>query len=154
MKDQPQSKISIIGWREWVALPDLAIARIKAKVDTGARSSSVHATQIEEFEQDGEAFVRFRIHPYHRSPEKFVETSSKVIDFRTVKSSSGDATNRPVISTKVLLLGRVFQVELTLADRQEMGFRMLLGREALRGKFLVDSGNSYFSGKPKRKRSS
>lgn len=146
------SNLSIIGWREWVGLPDLCSKRIKAKVDTGARSSSLHATNIQEFEKDGVAFVRFRIHPYHRNPAKHVSAESKVMDFRMVKSSSGKATNRPVILAYVTLLGESWPVELTLANRNEMGFRMLLGREAFRNRFLVDSSKSYYGGRPKRKK--
>ncbi len=145
-------KLPVIGWREWVKLPDFEIPRIKAKVDTGARSSSLHASDIEEFEKHGVTYVRFRIHPYHRTPERFVESEAKVIDFRKIRSSSGAVSNRPVIMTPIVLLDKVWEVELTLAGREEMGFRMLLGREAFRGKFLVDSGKSYYNGKPKRKR--
>ncbi len=152
MSNETPIKLPIIGWREWVKLPDFDVPRIKAKVDTGARSSSLHASDIEEFERKGQIFVRFKIHPYHNKPDKFVQAESKVIDFRKVKSSSGDTTNRPVISTTVVMLGQAWPVELTLANRGQMGFRMLLGREAFRGKFLVDSGASYYGGKPKRKR--
>ena len=147
MKVDKATKLPIIGWREWVELPDLGIRRIKAKVDTGARSSSVHASEIEEIERDGLHFVRFKIHPFHRQPDQKVEAEAKVLDFREVKSSSGNSTNRPVILTNVALLGLNWPVELTLADRSEMGFRMLLGREAIRGKFLVDGGRSYFGGR-------
>lgn len=142
----------MIGWREWVGLPDLGIERIKAKVDSGARSSSLHASEVEEFEDQGLMFARFKIHPFHRSPDRFVNAEAQVIDFRQVRSSSGATTNRPVIQTNVVLLGESWSVELTLADRTEMGFRMLLGREAFRGKFLVDGGKSYYGGKPKRKK--
>ena len=127
-----------------MGLPDFDIQRIKAKVDTGARSSSLHASSIQEFEKDGIIFVRFKIHSQHRKPSKTVDAEAKVIEFRTVKSSSGEATNRPVILTNVSLLGRIWPVELTLANRDEMGFRMLLGREAFRGKFLIDAGKSYY----------
>jgi len=149
-----QTNLPIIGWREWVGLPDLGIKRIKAKVDTGARSSSLHATDVEEFELDGLPFARFKIHPYHRFPERFVSVQAKIEEFRLVKSSSGKTTNRPVISSTVCLLGQVWPVELTLANRSEMGFRMLLGREAFRGKFIVDAGRSFYGGKPKLKKKS
>ncbi len=149
-----QSNLPIIGWREWVGLPDLGIKRIKAKVDTGARSSSLHATEIEEFELNGLPYARFKIHPYHRFPERFVSAEARIEEFRMVRSSSGKSTNRPVISSAVSLLGEVWPVELTLANRSEMGFRMLLGREAFRGKFIVDAGRSFYGGKPKRKKKS
>ena len=152
MNKNTETNLQTIGWREWVGLPDLKIRRIKAKVDTGARSSSLHASDVQEFEKEELVFVRFKIHPFHRHPEKFVLAETKVIDFRLVKSSSGKATNRPVIRTNVSWKGESWPVELTLADRSEMGFRMLLGREAFRGKFLVDAGKSYYGGKPKRKK--
>ena len=144
----------IIGWREWVGLPDLAIPKIKVKVDTGARSSSLHAYDLEEFHHDGEKFVRFKVHPVQRKKDEVVETEAQVLEYRSVRSSSGKASMRPVIITNVALLGQTWPVELTLANRDEMGFRMLLGREAFRGRFLVDAGKSYYGGKPKRKKKS
>jgi hypothetical protein len=149
-----QSNLPIIGWREWVGLPELGIERIKAKVDTGARSSSLHATGVEVFQLDGLPHARFKMHPYHRFPERFVSVQARIEEFRMVRSSSGKSTNRPVISSLVSLLGEVWPVELTLANRAEMGFRMLLGREAFRGKFIVDAGSSFYGGKPKRKKKS
>lgn len=151
--DNPSSsELPTIGWREWVRLPELLSRRIKAKVDTGARSSSLHASEIEPFEKDGETFVRFKIHPNHGRPKKSVDGEAKVIEFREVKSSSGATSMRPVIQTKIILLGETWPLEVTLADRDAMGFRMLLGREAIRGRFLVHAGQSYFGGKPRRKK--
>lgn len=147
-KRKPQSLV--IGWREWVALPDLGITSIKAKVDTGARSSSLHAFDVEPFVKGGEDWVRFRVHPAQRNTKKTVKTEAKVLEMRSVRSSSGKASIRPVIVTNVTLLDETWPVELTLANRDEMGFRMLLGREAFRKKFLVDAGNSFYGGKPKR----
>lgn len=144
--------LSVIGWREWISLPDVGIKRIKAKVDTGARSSSLHAYDLEEFEREGETMVRFKVHPIQRKVRRIIETEAKVMDHRSVRSSSGKATVRPVIVTNVSLLGHIWPVELTLANRDEMGFRMLLGREAFRGRFLVDAGKSYYGGKPKRRK--
>ena len=141
----------IIGWREWVSIPDLGIPRVKAKVDSGARSSSLHASDIEEFEKDGIMYVRFNVHPKQKKPDFCHSAQAKVIDIREVKSSSGKSTTRTVISTNIRLLDQIVAVELTLADRSEMGFRMLLGREAFRGRFIVDAGNSFYGGKPKRK---
>jgi len=144
--------LPVIGWREWVGLPELGIKRIKAKVDTGARSSSLHAFDVQEFERDGDKWVRFKIHPKQRTNDKVVEAEAKVLEFRPVRSSSGKATVRPVIITNVQVLDVTVPVELTLANRDEMGFRMLLGREAFRRRFLVDAGKSYFGGRPKRKK--
>ncbi len=142
--------LPVIGWREWVGLPGLGIDMIKAKVDTGARSSSLHAVNLKIFELDGEKWARFTIHPEQRTTKKSLEVEAKVFDFRSVRSSSGVAFIRPVIITDVVLLGITWPVELTLANRDDMGFRMLLGREAFRKRFLVDAGRSYFSIKPKR----
>ncbi len=151
MKDEP-SGLPRIGWREYVSLPDLKIPAIKAKVDTGARSSSLHAFEMELYRKEGMDYVRFKIHPVQRNDEVVVEVETPVFDIRRVRSSSGESTVRPVIVTLVELLGVVWPIELTLANRDQMGFRMLLGREAMRGRMLVDPGRSYFGGKPKRKR--
>ena len=147
-----KATLNTIGWREWVGLPALGIKTIKAKVDTGARSSSLHAFDLEEFERDGSRFVRFAVHPVQRTTDEVVKTEAKVLEFRSVRSSSGKASLRPVIVTDVTLLGHTWSIELTLANRDEMGFRMLLGREAFRGRFLVDGGRSYYGGKPKRRK--
>lgn len=142
----------MIGWREWIGLPDLGIKMIKVKVDTGARSSSLHAFNQRVFEQDGVQWVRFQVHPVQRKSDKTVEVQAEIVEFRSVRSSSGKTSMRPVILTNVTLLGFTWPVELTLARRDEMGFRMLLGREAFRGRFLVNAGKSFYNGKPKRKR--
>ncbi|NNK48333.1 MAG: ATP-dependent zinc protease [Gemmatimonadetes bacterium] len=146
--------LPVIGWREWVGLPDFGIERIKAKVDTGARSSSLHAFDLQEFEQAGAKWVRFQVHPVQRSRDRTVEVEAEVLEHRSVRSSSGRASLRPVIVTDVRLMGITWPVELTLASRDEMGFRMLLGREAFRRRFLVDAGRSYCGGKPKRRKKS
>lgn len=143
------SELPVIGWREWVGLPDLGIKAIKVKVDTGARSSSLHASKLQEFERDGAKWVRFHVHPEQRKSAKSVEVEAMVLDFRSVRSSSGKAEIRPVIVTNIELFGITWSVELTLASRDQMGFRMLLGRQAFRGRFLVDAGKSYYAGKPK-----
>ncbi len=139
-----------LGWREWVALPAFGVKHVKAKVDTGARTSSLHAFDISFFERDGERWVRFEIHPWQRSTEDAETVEAKVIEVRHVKSSSGTVDERPVIATDIVLAGVEFETELTLTNRDEMGFRMLIGRQALRRRFLVDSGASYLGGKPKK----
>ncbi|MFT5698526.1 MAG: hypothetical protein ACI8ZB_001381 [Desulforhopalus sp.] len=144
--------LPVVGWREWVALPDLGIKTIKVKVDSGARSSSLHAFDLETFQRDGVQWVRFTVQPVQRSHDKTVVVEAIVLEFRSVRSSSGVAKKRPVIMTNIELLGEKWPVELTLASRDEMGFRMLLGREAFRGRFLVDGGKSYYGGRPKRKK--
>jgi hypothetical protein len=144
---RPTDHRPVIGWREWVGLPGLGIDRIKAKVDTGARSSSLHAFDIQPFERGGRQFVRFRIHPVQRNTKATQVAEAEVIDFRPVKSSTGHITRRPVVMTDVILMGQRWPIELTLASRDKMGFRMLLGREALRGRFVVDAGGSYYDGR-------
>lgn len=145
------NQLPIIGWREWVKLPELGLRFVKAKVDTGAASSCLHAVDIEEFERDGQAWVRFATHPIQRNRAKVAYAEAPVIEFRSVRSSSGEASLRPVIQTDVVLLEQRWPIELTLANRDEMGFRMLLGREAIRGRFLVDAGAAYQSERPKRR---
>ena len=149
---EPNDKLPIIGWREWIELPELGIARIKAKVDSGARSSSIHAFDIESLERDGKEFVRFKVNPKQRNSSAVVEAEAPILEYRKVRSSSGKATMRPVIITQIKLVGITWPIELTLANRDQMGFRMLLGREAFRHRFLVDAGNSFFGGRPKRKK--
>ncbi|QNN22155.1 ATP-dependent zinc protease [Planctomycetales bacterium ZRK34] len=140
---------TMIGWREWVSLPQLGISEIKAKIDTGARTSALHAWDIEHFQRDGVRMVRFKVHPIQRDTRQTVITEAPLIEHRHVRSSSGDASRRPVIMTQIQLMGRTFDIELTLTNRDAMGFRMLLGRQALRGRgrFTIDPGRSYLAGK-------
>ena len=137
----------IIGWREWVRLPDLNISCVKAKIDTGARTSSLHAFDIETFEKHGVDWVRFKVHPEQKNNDFYVISEAQLHEYRDIKSSSGHQTRRPVIVTNVEILGEFWPIELTLANRDEMGFRMLLGREGIRGRMLVDPGKSYYSEK-------
>lgn len=141
----------IIGWREWLTLPGLGIDWVKAKVDTGARSSALHAVKIQRFERDGELWVRFHVHPQQRRSTQTVICQARVHDERQVRSSAGHAQHRVVIREKVALLGETFFIDLTLTNRDAMGFRMLLGREAVRRRFLVDPGSSYLAGRPRSK---
>ncbi|HUG91827.1 MAG TPA: RimK/LysX family protein, partial [Planctomycetaceae bacterium] len=142
----------VVGWREWVALPELGIAATKAKIDTGARSSALHAFDVTLFQRRGRTLVRFSVHPIQRRAEPSVTAEAEVLEFRRVKSSGGHVTLRPVIVTEVELLGRRWPIELTLANRDSMGFRMLLGREAVRRRFLIDPGRSYLGGDRGRRR--
>jgi len=142
-----RADLPIIGWREWVALPALGIPRIKAKVDTGARSSALHAFDLERYrDEEGREMIRFQAHPIQRSGERAVEVVVELADRRRVRSSSGEATLRPVVVTDLELMGRRFPVEITLVRRDLMGFRMLLGRQAIRRRFLVDPGASFRGG--------
>lgn len=135
--------LPIIGWRERVSLPDLSVSSIKAKIDTGARSSAIHAFDIELFKREGKEFVRFKVHPSQRSRKKVVLAEAKLLDMRKVRNSGGKAEMRPVVETIVSTINHQWPIELTLTNRDVMGFRMLLGRQAVRKRFLVDPGQSY-----------
>ncbi len=137
----------IVGWREYLDLPDLGLTRIKAKVDTGARTSTLHALDIEHFREDGRERVRFLVHPQHRADELEVICTADVVDRRGVRSSIGHRQHRVVIETTLALSAElVWPIEVTLTSRSDMRFRMLLGRTALRGHMLVDPGRSYLTG--------
>lgn len=142
-KKKLHGETPIIGWQEWVCLPDLKIDAIKAKIDTGARTSALHAFKIHPFSDGGLAYVRFAVHPVqrHRIPE--IECVARVVDERIVTSSNGQKQKRFVIQTPITIGQMVWEIELTLTNRDEMGFRMLLGREALRKRFFVNPGRSF-----------
>src|SRR4051794_14110479 len=139
---------SVAGWREWVSMPELGVEWIKAKLDTGARTSALHAFDLEEFERDGEAWVRFEVHPWQRSAADAVRVEVPVHDRRTVRSSSGHSQDRVVVLLGLRLLDRVVPAEVTLTRRDEMGFRMLIGREVLQQGYVVDVSSSYRGGRP------
>jgi hypothetical protein len=138
----------VIGWREWVTLPDLAVPRIKVKVDTGARSSSLHAFDLVWEERGDESWVRFNVHPRQRKRRPAITAEARVVDRRVVRNPGGRTETRPVIVTMVAWGGHEWPVELNLTSRDEMGFRMLLGRQAVRGRFVVDPGRSFLGGRP------
>jgi hypothetical protein len=142
--------LATAGWREWVSLPEAGVPWIKAKLDTGARSSALHAFDIKEFEHEGQAWVRFSIHPWQRSVEDAVDVECRILDKREVRSSSGHAAERYVVAMDIELCGRVVTAEVTLSRRDAMGFRMLIGRQALRHRFVIDPARSYIGGEPKR----
>jgi len=137
----------ILGWREWVALPELGLPAIKAKVDTGALTSALHAFLIEPYSRDGRDMVRFLIHPVQRNLDFSVECHCPVYDFREVADSGGHREMRYVIQSKISLAGACWPIELTLTNRDTMRFRMLLGRRAMIDRFVVDPAASYVSGK-------
>jgi len=139
---------TVIGWREWVSLPDCDVPWVKAKIDTGARSSAIHAFDIVEVERGGEPWVRYSVHPWQASGEDATTVESKVLDRRLVRSSSGHSDERYVVEMVVGLAGQRVTTEMTLSRRDQMGFRMLIGREALRQGFLVDPRRSYLGGRP------
>ncbi|MCE4025146.1 RimK/LysX family protein [Microbacterium sp. Au-Mic1] len=129
-----------------MSLPDVGIPWIKAKVDTGARSSSLHAQHIREFERDGVPWVRFDVRPWQGAHE-LVPVELPVFDRRDVRSSSGHAQSRLVVLLDMVLVGRRVTAEVTLSNRSEMGFRMLIGREALRQGFTIEPARSFLGGK-------
>lgn len=137
-----------VGWREWIALPDWQVPWIKAKVDTGARTSALHAFDIHTIDRDDGPWARFAIHPWQDSSEDEVVIEAPLAGSRQVRSSSGAARVRPVVVTTIALGGRTVPIEITLTRRDEMGFRMLIGRQALRRAFVVDPARSYVGGRP------
>lgn len=138
----------VIGWREWISLPDLGVAEIKAKIDTGARSSALHAYGVERFRRRGKELVRFAVHPIQRDDEHVVLAEAEFVEERSVRDSGGHVERRPVIRTTARLSGRLWKIDVTLTNRDEMGFRMLLGRRALVRRFLVDPARSFLAGRP------
>jgi len=128
----------LIGWREWVALPDLGIPGIKAKVDTGAKTSTLHAFDIVPFEKDGRPCVSFNVHPLQQKKSPAITCTAPLVGKRKITNSDGQSQMRYVVNTKVLIAGKSWDIELTLNNRDSMKFRMLLGRDALKGRLIVD----------------
>jgi hypothetical protein len=142
-----RSPETAIGWREWVCLPALGIDRIKCKVDTGARTSSLHAYYIETFRRSGRDYVRFGLHPIQRRRDVATTCVAEVSDRRIVADSGGHREQRYVIVSDIEIGPRRFPIELTLTDRDTMLFRMLLGRTAIQGRYVVDPSGSYLTGR-------
>lgn len=133
----------IIGWREWLSLPDLGVTEIKAKVDTGARTSALHAIDIEYIQVKQEEWVRFQIQPTQHSHLPTVVTQAKLKGFREIKSSNGSIEKRPIISTSLSLGSETWISDMSLTSRDSMGFRMLLGRQSVPTGFLVNPSKSF-----------
>ena len=139
-----------IGWREWVQMPEFGVTEIKAKVDTGADNSSLHAFNIVRSERDGVPYVSFEIHPRQRKHHPSIVCEAEVVKERKVRNPGGRTEMRPVIRTRLKVAGREFEALINLTTRDEMTFRMLLGRRSIRTEFLVDPGHSYLGGRPAR----
>jgi hypothetical protein len=145
------SELIVLGWREWLALPQFAIAAIKAKVDSGARTSALHVESLEEHERDGQRWLRFTVLTGRRGAEPVV-CEAPALDRRAVSDSGGHVTLRWFINAEFELAGRRWVSEINLTSRRDMLFPLLLGRNALSGRFIVDPGTAYRCGRPRRKR--
>jgi ribosomal protein S6--L-glutamate ligase len=141
LKVQPSAAAPLVlGWHEWIALPDLGLPALKVKIDTGARTSALHADSLVELANDR---VRFTVHPVPRRADVVVEIEAAVIDRREVTSSNGDQEVRPVIATRIEVAGCSWPIEITLTNRDTMRSRMLLGRQALQHGVLIDPAHRY-----------
>jgi hypothetical protein len=136
-----------VGWREWVGLPDLHVDAIKAKIDTGARTSALHAYRIEPFHRAGALWLRFELNPIQRSHAMQVRCEAPAVGERTVRNTGGGIERRYIINTVLRLGEAAWSIELALTNRDHMGFRMLLGRTALQGRVLIEPGRSYLLGR-------
>ena len=138
----------IIGWREWVAFPGLNVDKLECKVDTGARTSALHAFYVEPFEENGVKRVRFGLHPKQRDSETEIHCVADIHDERKVTDSGGHTEKRYVIKVDVVLGKEIWPIELTLTNRDTMQFRMLLGRTAIIDNYIVDAGAANLMGEP------
>lgn len=148
---KPLRKHTTIGWREWVSLPGLGIVKIKAKVDTGARTSALHAFSLRPFTEKGKNKIRFDIHPFQHDTEQTIACVADVVDKRLVTDSGGHEEERFVIQTPITIAGQTWSIEITLTERENMLFRMLLGRSALRKRFIVNPARSFVTTKVSKK---
>lgn len=146
-----KKKLRTIGWREWVSMPEFGVTEIKAKVDTGADNSSLHAFNLERFQEDGVEMVRFEIHPRQRKPKPSIECVAPVATERKVKNPGGRLELRPVIKTTLIVADEEVEALVNLTTRDEMTFRMLLGRRTVRNHFVINPGRSYVGERPSRK---
>lgn len=142
-KSKNSTDLDIIGWRENLDLPQLNIQNIKAKIDTGARSSALHTFDVDIYTLNDQKMVKFKVHPYQKDTHTTIEASAPLLEYRKVTNSGGHSQVRPVIKTMINLGKYQWEIELTLTNRDVMGFRMLLGRQAVKNRFLIDSGRSF-----------
>lgn len=143
-KKSPQT----IGWREWIELPEFSPKSMKVKIDTGAQTSALHAFRLRVTENGTGTYATFELHPLQRSSKASAKVRAEVIGFRKVRSSNGKVERRPVIATTAKVGTTTWPIQITLTRRDQMGFRMLLGRSALRRRFVVDPSRSYIAGRP------
>ncbi len=135
------------GWQEWVSLPELKLPKIKAKIDTGALTSSLHAYNIKYVVKNGIKLVIFEVHPIQRNNQIKQICEAPLVEYRKVKSSSGTEQKRPVILTPIRIGNNIWPIEINLTNRDSMGVRMLIGRQALKDKFLVNPSHKFLHGK-------
>lgn len=147
---KPLKKLPVIGWREWVGLPELGIAKIKAKIDTGARTSALHAFSLRPFIEDGLHKIKFEIHPLQHNTDEIITCIADIVDKREVTDSGGHTEERYVIVTPLAMAGQLWPIEVTLTERENMLFRMLLGRSALRKHFVVNPARSFVTTRKKK----
>jgi hypothetical protein len=138
----------ILGWREWASLPDLNVPAIKVKVDTGAKTSAIHAFDVERFKRNGNDFLRFGVHPLQKITNLLIECEARLIDERLVSDSGGHSEMRYVIETPLEICQHRWYVEFTMTNRDSMSFRVLLGRRAMENRAIVDPDASFLCGKP------
>lgn len=136
-----------VGWREWIALPELGIPAIKAKVDTGAKTSALHTVALETYETNGVLMVHFTIHPLRKRPDIALTCTAEVVDQRIVSDSGGHRENRYFIRTPLSLGEHSWPIEMSLTNRDNMLFKMLLGRTAMANQLIVDPDSSYLTGR-------
>jgi hypothetical protein len=136
-----------LGWREWCALPELGIPAIKAKVDTGAKTSALHTFGIEPYTENNQRYVRFRVHPLQRNEQVVCECTAPVVDEREVSDSGGHRETRYIIETRLEIGGESRRIEMSLTNRDTMRFRMLLGRTAMTGDVVVHPEQSFLNGR-------
>ena len=145
------SENKLLGWREWVLFPELGLPRIKAKVDTGARTSCLHAFEVEKFRHNDSDWLRFKVHTYKKNDEEVITCEASVHDVLVVTDSGGHAEERFVIKSRIEIGSWTDDIEITLTARDSMKFRVLLGRTAMQqGNFLVNPSLSYLQGKKKK----
>ena len=143
--NSPKKEKSLIsiGWREWVVFPEYNNFPVKAKIDTGARSSALHATHIKEYSNNGHLWIKFRVY----QSREFLYLDRKIIDYKNIKNSFGDTETRPVIQMKIKIGNSVWNTEITLTQRTGMTYPMLIGRNTLTKKHVIHSHKSYIAGK-------